>query len=150
MRRTIKFTLPLRVKKTKKRLFSLNLNGYRNEHFQSLNKAKKEFKRIFIEKYGVYPGEKMERVFLEYEIFFPNKRRTDLLNVGSIVDKFASDCLVECGYIRDDDRTVVQTVLFKDGGIDRKNPRAELTVIELSECSPVDMETFFEHWEGRK
>ena len=95
----------------------------------------------------MYPGFKMEKCFLEYEIFFPNKRRTDLLNVGSIVDKFASDCLVECGYIVDDDRTVVQTVLFKDGGIDRENPRAELTVTELSECNPMDMETFFEHWD---
>lgn len=147
MRRVVKFTLPLRVKKTKTKLFSLNLNGYRNEHYQSLNKMKRKFKRIFVENYGVYPGEKMEKVFLEYEIFFPDNRRTDVPNIGSIVDKFTSDCLVECGYIKDDDRTVVKTVLFKDGGIDRDNPRAELTVTELTECSPVDVKTFFEHWD---
>jgi len=43
----------------------------------------------------------------------------------------------------------VELVYFKDGGIDRENPRAELTVIESAECDPVDMDTFFKHWNGK-
>ena len=132
MRRTIKFILPLRVKKTKTKLFSLNLNAYRNANYHLLSDVKNRFNRRFLMDNGSFDGEKMEKCALKYEIFFPDAQKTDLLNVGSIVDKFTSDCLVSYGYIPDDNHNIIKQIVFVDGGIDRDNPRAELTVTELS------------------
>lgn len=143
------FVLPIKINKSKKKKVLLNLNTYRNAHYQTLNYMKKEFKRIFTERYGKFPGPPMEKCFLEYTIFFPSARRTDLSNVACIVDKFESDCLVELGYIVEDNREVVDLIYYRDGGIDRENPRAELKVTEIVEVDPVSVEEFFKHFEGK-
>ena len=129
---TLNFTLPLKMKQSKNKQFSLNLNQYRNAHFRSLSAVKVRFSQMFYKKFGHNQGDPLKKCMLEYTIYFPSARRTDLGNIGSIVDKFASDCLVEYGYIVDDNRTVIKSVAYLDGGIDRENPRAELKVIELN------------------
>ena len=109
-------------------MFRLNLNVYRNAHFRTLAAAKVNFKAWFYETYGSCKGPPTTDCELEYTIYFPDNRAADVANVGSIVDKFASDCLTEMGYIQDDNRKVVKSVKYVDGGIDRDNPRAELIV----------------------
>lgn len=131
MMREMVFILPLRVKRNNTKLESLNLNIYRNANHFTLNRMKKEFKLIFTERYGEFQGPPIGKCTLEYTIFFPSTRRTDLSNVACIVDKFASDCLVELGYIADDSWDILGGVQFLPGGIDRKNPRAELKLKEI-------------------
>ena len=129
-----RFSLPIRIKISKNKFMSLNLNQYRNAHHMVLNTAKKNFKRLFQEKYGARSITKKEHNFcyrLEYTIYFPNSRRVDVANVGCVVDKFAADALVESGYIVDDDRKHVKEVSFIDGGIDKADPRAELKVYAI-------------------
>lgn len=127
----MKFILPLRVNRSKNKLFSLNLNQYRACHYQVLNKTKKEFKEIFKREYGYAAKMFKTPVRITYTIFFANKRNTDLGNVGAIIGKYAEDCLVELQYIEDDSRKFVKEIRYKDGGIDRDNPRAEMVVEEL-------------------
>lgn len=127
----MKFILPLRVHKSKNKLFSLNLNAWRNAHYQVLNKTKIEFKRMFKQEYGHATNMFKSPVRIEYTIFFPDKRNTDLGNIGPIVGKYAEDCLVEFRYLADDNRTVIKEIRYKDGGIDRGNPRVEMIVGEL-------------------
>lgn len=50
------------------------------------------------------------------------------MNIGSVLDKFVSDALVEIGLIPDDNTDVIKKVTFIDGGIDRVNPHARLEI----------------------
>jgi len=127
----MKFILPLRVHKSKNKLFSLNLNAWRNAHYQVLNKTKKEFKEIFKRKYGYAARMFKAPVRITYTIFFANKRNTDLGNVGAIIGKYAEDCLVELQYLEDDSRKIVKEIRYKDGGVDREDPRCEMVVEEI-------------------
>lgn len=125
------FTLPIEIKQSKKKMFKCNLNVYRNTHYRTLNTVKNNYKDIFWMLYGDCPVEPSKLCRLHYTIYFRDNRAADLMNVGAVVDKFASDCLTEFGYIEDDNRRILKKVSFEDGGIDRENPRAELILIEL-------------------
>ena len=127
----MKFILPLEIRQSKKKMFRCNMNIYRNTHGKTLAKIKKEFTSLFGFIYGHAHIEPIKQCSLKYVIFFPDNKVADLMNVGSVVDKFASDCLTKFGYIEDDNRRILKKVSFEDGGIDRENPRAELELIEL-------------------
>ena len=67
-------------------------------------------------------------VELIYTIYRPNKRKVDISNIGSIVDKFVADGLVLAGILPDDNVNFVKKTSYIDGGIDRQNPRAMLEI----------------------
>lgn len=97
------FELPWSVQITKNKKFSLNLNEYRNAHYQVLSKAK----RIFNE--SVIPPRKkgFDHIHVEYIIMRKGKRKIDTMNVVSIADKFFLDFLVLWGVIPDDHSGIV-------------------------------------------
>jgi hypothetical protein len=100
------FIIPARLQVGKK-VFALNLNGYRNAHFQTLNNAKKNFKVLL---YNTYPEILLIRaqsVIVQYKITPHNKRLFDTQNIISVVDKFFLDALVEAGTIPDDNYKIV-------------------------------------------
>jgi len=119
--------IPLRLYATKNKLKPLNLNFYRNCHFQVNNKMKHQMHCILTEKCR---GMKAPPLPLEftYTIFRRDKRKVDLSNIGSVVDKFVADGLVLAGLIPDDNVRVIKKVSYIDGGIDRENPRARLEI----------------------
>jgi len=121
--------IPLRVHKNKKTLISLNLNNYRNNHFQVNNSIKKKVHKIIRDLCGriddKIPCLPLE---LEYTIYRKDKRRIDLGNIGSIVDKYVSDALVMCGLIPDDNTDYIKAIRYIDGGIDKNCPRATLEI----------------------
>ena len=127
----MKFIMPIEVQQTKKKMFKLNMNIYRNASYHKLSKAKIDFADVFEEKYGYNPGLPLKLCRQEYTIFFPDNRGADVMNIGAIVEKFTSDCLTKFGWIQDDNRRILKGVSFWDGGIDRKNPRAEIELINL-------------------
>lgn len=102
-----RFILPTSIileRKTKKdRVFQLNLNTYRNTHYQTLSQAKRAFMPI-----GIPEGFKAKKIRLTYHIQKKTKRRFDTGNIFSIVDKFFLDWLVTAGYIPDDNCDVVE------------------------------------------
>lgn len=130
--------LPLAVPIGKKN-FSLNLNVYRNGHFYELNKAKEVFHEYIGQLLnGITP---MNRVMLIYTLFFGSKRRVDISNICSIVDKFFCDTLTERHIIPDDSYDVVQEVIYRFGGIDKENPRVEALIVDLDSLTDQEENT---------
>jgi len=131
--------LPLYVtiprKKSKGKRISLNLNEYRNMKYFTLNIAKKLYRDIVWDAFIIAnrQGVTLNPPFrLTYTIYAPNKRRFDVSNVASVADKWACDALVELGLMDDDDYLHVPVVVYQFGGVDKGNPRCELTIEELS------------------
>jgi hypothetical protein len=122
----LSITIPRKTKAPKK--VALNLNIYRNTHHMTLNQAKsaiKEHVRREIGRIGnIGPG---PWEFI-YTIYPPTGRAFDLGNVGSIVQKFTDDALVELGIIKDDNHKIISRVVYEFGQVDKGNPRAELTI----------------------
>ena len=51
------------------------------------------------------------------------------MNIGSVLDKFVSDALVEIGLLPDDNTDIIKKVTIIDGGVDKNNPHARLEII---------------------
>lgn len=112
---------PLRTKE-----MILNLNQYRNAHFFKLNNSKTSYKALMkpqIEQLPVF-----NKISITYTVFFGSKRKTDISNVCSIVDKYFCDALVELGKLPDDNYDYIKEVIYRYGGIDKNNPRVEITL----------------------
>lgn len=113
--------LPLFVHTTKSKTTKgkviFNLNTYRNMFSLKNNKAKHMFKDIIKKKvlpltFGKGP------FLLEYTYYHGNRRKIDVANPCSILDKFACDAFTEIGYWPDDNIDFVKEVRYKWGGID--------------------------------
>lgn len=128
--RTFQICLPIRIATSKRKLDALNLNVYRNLHHRSLHAQKKNFSREVGKLVRGLPF--METITLHYDIYPKTKRRLDIMNVGSIVDKYFSDTLVEEGVIPDDDLKHVTFVSFGFGGLSKKE-HVLVTITETSE-----------------
>jgi len=123
----ITINLPTAIYKKGNR-FSLNLNQYRNWHYQASNQIKSIFSREVEDRLDfVIKGP----VKITYDYYAPNKRKVDLMNVVSVVDKFFQDTMVTKGCIEADDTSIVKKVSATYKGIDRDNPRIEATIIAL-------------------
>ena len=120
-------SIPLRVPITKRKMGSLNLNTFRNYHYQILNKMKK-YMHQWVKDNQPKQLKITPPVELTYTIYRSSKRRVDLLNVGSIVDKMVSDAIVLIGILPDDNTDYIKRVTFIDGGVDKQNPRADLII----------------------
>jgi len=119
--------IPLRLYVSKNKMKPLNINQYRNNHFQIKNKMKAQMHAIIQEKCRGMGKPKLP-VELIYTIYRPNKRKVDLSNIGSVVDKFVADGLVSAGLIPDDNVNIIKKTSYVDGGIDKQNPRACLEI----------------------
>ena len=105
--------------------YYLNLNQYRNWHYQVSNKIKKLFKER-VE--GNLDFSFVGKVEIEYVYYAPDKRVRDLMNVIAVADKFFQDALTENGCIESDDTKTVTKITSIYGGVDREDPRIEATV----------------------
>lgn len=122
-------SLPITVPVSKAKSFSLNLNQYRNAHYQTLNKAKKNFHVLVSPLLKDLPI--FQNITMMYTLFPPSMRDLDVANVCSIVDKFFSDTMVHNGRIIDDNFNYLPQVTYKFGQIDKTNPRVEVCIEEL-------------------
>lgn len=102
--------VPVRVKIGRK-LKPLNLNFYRNAHYQTLNRMKAEFNKSIEPSLKKLP-KKLKNVTITYTIRPGSKRKFDLSNVGTVVDKFFCDCLVHSGILEDDNYAIVNGVSY--------------------------------------
>jgi len=119
---------PLRVHLGKNKYFILNQNAYRNAHFRVLAKAKVNYTQIMqrqIQSIGQF-----QSIEVTYKIYHGSKRKFDLGNVMAVQSKFFLDALVHWGAIVDDTYEYVtkETVIF--GGVDKDDPRVEITIKE--------------------
>lgn len=125
--------VPLCVPVTKKKKFYLNLNQYRNAHHFTLSKAKINFHDIVAPLLKGLP--KFKTIHLIFTHFPGSEQLSDTSNVCSIVDKFFSDVLVSCEKIEDDNRNIVLSALYRYGGVDRTNPRCEVSITPGDVCT---------------
>lgn len=109
-------------------LFPLNLNQYRNAHFQVLNHAKVNFEILARKLIGKHRVPKLSQVALEYVLYPGTTQICDVNNICSIVDKFFSDSLVKCAVLEDDNYKFITDSRFRFGHIDRENPRVTVII----------------------
>lgn len=119
-------SVPISVPVSKKKRFYLNLNQYRNAHHHTLARAKVNFHDIVAPLVGHLP--RFKTVDLVYTLFTGTEQLCDTSNICSIVDKFFSDVLVSCKKIEDDNRKIVLSVRFCWGGVDKFDPRVEVSI----------------------
>ena len=127
----MKIDLPLEVYYTKNKKFILNLNNYRNAHYRILSNAKKIYADNLVERISHPKYE--EPVVLTYTYYAKSKRRLDVSNPCSIIDKFTCDALVKAGVLEDDSSKQIKKVIYKYGGIDKENPRCELVIKKIDQ-----------------
>jgi hypothetical protein len=121
---------PLSVAVSSNKNWILNLNNYRNTHFQTLNKTKVAYKNLMCSQIQSLP--QYSRAFITYTLYPKTKRKCDVSNICSVHDKYFCDALSELGKIPDDNYDYVPYVFYTFGEIDKDNPRVEIQIKELS------------------
>lgn len=129
------FEVPLSISsgtKVIKNIF-LNQNNYRNQHHRILSTLKKSFSQIVIPRiknsFKYTKKYQNKKVWIHYKIFYPDNTRRDLGNNFAVLDKFTEDCLVDAKIIIDDSFDHVTHISSSFGGIDKENPRCEVSLI---------------------
>jgi hypothetical protein len=128
----MKLILPLEVLVGKK-VYRCNLNQYRNMHYRVLNSTKQRYSELIQPMIPKAHKPFKVPVRLVYTLYWGSKRRCDISNICSIVDKYSCDAIVKAGILPDDDYKNVQEVVYKWGGIDKDFPRCELVIEEIKE-----------------
>ena len=109
--------LPIRIKKNKyknNQYHSINLNQYRNWHFQVETNIKKKYKELI--KNQLPEDIKFDKVEIEAQLYLKlhnkdgelSKVRKDKGNVYSIASKYFFDCLVENNILTDDNDFIIK------------------------------------------
>jgi Holliday junction resolvase RusA-like endonuclease len=122
---------PLSVPQSKKKNFILNLNVYRNAHYQTLNKVKQRYKEAMTEQIKALP--KLNQIQIGYRLYPKTRRLCDISNILAIHDKFFCDALQELGKLEDDNYLYLNTVTYSMGEVDKENPRVEIYIWEISD-----------------
>lgn len=117
---------PLTLQISAKKKFSLNLNVYRNTHYQTLNRAKRLYKEHM--KAQILELPKLKQIEVRYTVFPKTRRLFDLGNVCSVVDKFFLDALVELGILVDDNYTIVTHTTNAFGEVCKHNPHVRIQI----------------------
>jgi hypothetical protein len=129
---TIKLPLSVTLprKKGSGRIWVLNLNSYRNTHFQILNQAKAAYAEIVSLAVTISRGRLASTppYRFVYTIYPGTGRSFDIANVAPIIQKFTDDALISLGIIPDDNYKIIPSVDYRFGGVDRADPRAELWI----------------------
>lgn len=121
-------TSPLYVYVGKKK-FMLNMNDYRNAHYQVLNKAKIEYKRLLRDEILQLP--KMNVININYDVTLGDNRRHDGMNIVSVTSKFFLDALVEYGVLEDDNTKHVIHEEWNSRGVEKNNGKVEIYIKPL-------------------
>lgn len=130
---SVEITAPLYVDLPRKRghkRYYLSMNNYRNWKGFESNQVKQTFKEL------IYPllegvGSLKTPVKATFTFYAPDKRRRDLSNFCSVVEKFMDDVMTAWGVIPDDDTRYLKEVTYKFGGIDPGNGRVECKYEEM-------------------
>lgn len=129
-----KLSSPLKVnyyttKGGDKRWLVLNLNQYRNAHFRILHPAKEEYSKLMKPLVQGLPTF-TNPIEIHYTVYVGSAVKSDIMNWVAVIDKFFQDVLVREGKLIDDNYVYVPKVISQFGGIDKKNPRIDIEIIE--------------------
>jgi hypothetical protein len=121
-------TLPLQVPIGRKTM-RLSLNIYERANYHALSKAKKAFELTVYPQ--VFQLPKYSKISLTYTIYFGDKGNRDVNNFCSVIDKLFCDSMVRQGKLPDDNFKHLTETHFFFGGIDPKNERCEVEILEI-------------------
>lgn len=131
----IKLICPLYIvleRKTKpdKKIF-VNMNTYRNLHFQINNQVKVKYKELLKEQ---LVGVKIKTpVEITYKVYKARNNNLDKMNVVSITSKYLLDAITEFGCWTDDNDDFVKTETIMPTELDRDKPRVEVFIKSINE-----------------
>lgn len=131
------FNMPLYFKLSKSdkgKKYHINLNNYRNWHYQVSNNLKKLYKACASHQ---LEGLKFGQIDITFKLWKASRRRIDRANPLSIHEKFFCDALTELACIPDDNDDYINSTTYLTGGIDKDNPRVEIEVIDYG-SQPVE------------
>jgi len=126
----VKLTCPLYItleRKTKpdKKIF-VNMNTYRNLHFQINNKVKVKYKELLKKQLkGVTIKTPVE---ITYKVYKARNNKLDKMNVVSITSKYLLDAITQLGCWTDDNDDFVKTETIMPTELDREKPRVEVFI----------------------
>lgn len=129
MSNTIFITLPVYHSIGKKTIF-LGINWYRNAHFFTSNKVKKEVQEIILSQLPLNIS------FTTYQVtykYYYKSKVSDLPNVTALASKFLNDSLKEAAIVPDDNINFLKKETCIIGGYDKINPRIEVIIGEYNE-----------------
>ena len=119
--------LPRKTKPAKKII--LNFNKYHIWSTFQRNEIKaiftKQLERTLIDS-GLVPLRFIRKI--KYELYLGRGGRHDTRNVTNLIDKYVCDALVTYGYLEDDTWQYIGKTEDTCIGIDRNNPRVEVTI----------------------
>lgn len=136
MKKKVKISMPLYLQLSKAKTgkkYHLNLNNYRNWHYNTSNNLKDKYLQLAVERLENQPTIKAKKVEVTYTLYRGDLRKFDYMNIIVIQDKFFMDALVWLGCIPDDDINHVMPPKLKYGGYDRENPRVDIEIKILEE-----------------
>ena len=111
-----------------KKKHHLNLNKYRNNHFQLNNKLKAMYSDLACAKMFRYKNKNHSKIELTFTYYKPTKAIRDRANILSIHEKYFCDALTRMRFIPDDNDMYIQSSHYYSGGVDRDNPRVEILI----------------------
>lgn len=118
--------------KKKPKNYWINTNNYRNWHPIVSNNIKIAFKAALdLSHLQPVPAP----ITLQYKFYYPDLSKRDIGNSLAIIDKFTADALTAAEIITDDNYTVVTNIIGLFGGIDKENPRCEVTIYQTKDLN---------------
>lgn len=114
-----------------KRKHHINLNNYRNWHYQLSNNIKKEYKSVVTNKLRRFDGIKFDTIEIEFTMHRGDTRKVDRSNVLSIHEKFFCDALVELGFLPDDNDNYILKTTYITGDVRKLTPGIAIKIINL-------------------
>jgi len=125
-----KFTVPLKIRKTKTKWFYLNLNNLIqvSRCFPLRNKLKQDYSRALKPMLESIPRVDCA-IKVIYVVHARDRRVFDTSNVGAVVDKFVADSMTAAGIIKDDNYNIIPRVEYIFGGLDIENPTCDVYLI---------------------
>lgn len=107
----------------------VGINKYERMHYQPRNKLKKHYYDIIKSKLNSKPLQ--GKIKTHYTYYYKNIL-SDAPNIIAIIDKLFMDQLQNSGVIKNDNVTNYIGSSWEVGGQDKKNPRVEVRVIEVT------------------
>lgn len=119
--------LHIEIGKNKIKKHSINMNQYRNWHFQVSNKIKQKYQDLVSKQLKEHKLKRYKKISLDFVIYYGSKRKSDRSNFLSIHEKFFCDALVKMQIIEDDNDMFIESSHYYSG-YDKNDPRCEIFI----------------------